>query len=285
MDLLLTPFSYFIEPSKRLFWLFLISALVMASLSVTIQSKKFDLIQQLKSLLNRRYWLNISTATDVFYVFINNTVRLLLITPLIGSHLAATIFFGSLLQTTFGDAPTLAVPAVWVGLLYACVFFILEDFSRFGVHYAMHKLPWLWRFHKVHHSATVLTPLTVHRVHPIEMSLYTLRGFFVFGVVSGVFVYLFKDNIQSWQILGVDILGFLFNVFGANLRHSHIRLSFGKLERWLISPAQHQIHHSNAPEHRDKNLGVALACWDRWFNTWAPNNTKENLTFGLVRQG
>ena len=53
-----------------------------------------------------------------------------------------------------------------------------------------------------------------------------------------------------------------------HLRHSHIWLSWGdRIEGWLISPAQHQLHHSVEPRHFDRNLGSALAIWDRWFGT------------------
>ena len=278
---LAAPFDYLIEPSRRLYWLFLLASLALASLTVSLQSGRFQPLLQLRSLFNAQYWLNRSTAVDALMLFINSLCRLLLLVPLLGSHLSATILVGSLLQDTFGDAPRLALPWVVIGTLYTLVFFVCEDASRFALHFAMHKCPLLWRFHRLHHSASTLTPLTVHRVHPVEMSLYYLRGLVVFAVVSGVFVYLFRRQLHGWTILGVDTLGFLFNLFGANLRHSHIRLSFGGLERWVISPAQHQIHHSAAPAHRDKNLGTCLAVWDHLAKTWVRASSSQHLSFGL----
>jgi len=284
INALSAPFDYFFEPGRRLFWLFILSALILASIAVSFQEKRFDLKAQLQALANRNYWFNWSSAQDCAALFINSLIRMTVLLPLLGSHLAATIFVGSVLQDNFGDAPQIELPLFVLGFLYTLTFFICEDLSRFSLHLAMHKLPWLWRIHRFHHSAHTLTPLTVHRVHPLEMSLYYLRGLIVFGLVSGVFVYLFRGKLHGWAILGVDCMGFLFNFLGANLRHSHIRLSFGVFERWFISPVQHQVHHSIAPEHYDKNFGTCLALWDRLFKTWLPSGQIHGaLRFGLTR--
>ena len=75
---------------------------------------------------------------------------------------------------------------------------------------------------------------------------------------------------------------FLFNVFGSNLRHSHIWLGFGdKVENWIISPAQHQIHHSDSVKHFDTNFGTALAIWDRMFSCLIKSSSVKQISFGL----
>jgi len=280
IDALLAPINYLLEPGRRLFWWFLLSSLVVASIVVTIQQKRFDLVAQTKALFNRHYWFNKSTAQDVGWLFTNSLIRLLILVPLLGSHLAATILVASTLQKNLGDAPIIEFNLFWIGALYTLVFFVAEDFSRFALHRYMHRVPFLWKLHRVHHSATQLTPITVHRIHPIEMTFYYLRGLIVFGLVSGVFVYFFGSKLHGWQILGVDLLGFLFNAFGANLRHTPIWLSFGFLERWFISPAQHQIHHSSDPQHFDKNYGTCLAIWDRWTKSWVPAKGQVVKSYG-----
>ena len=283
-ELILAPFAYPFEPGKRIFWLFLLSSLLLAAIVTAHQQRRFDCRQQLSALFNPKYWLHRSSRIDMLLLFINSHLRLLLLVPIFGGHLAATILVAKTLQTLFGDAPAVDLPWLLIGLAYTISFFLLEDLSRFCVHYLMHKLPWLWRFHRLHHSAEVLTPLTVFRVHPVEAALYHLRGLLVFGTVSGVFVYCFGRQVHGFDILGVDALGFLFNFCGANLRHSPIWLSFGKLETCFISPAQHQIHHSRAPEHRGKNLGTCLAIWDRLAGTWYAAGRKQPIKYGIAEQ-
>ena len=110
------------------------------------------------------------------------------------------------------------------------------------------EIPVLWAFHKVHHSATALNPLTVFRTHPIESIVFSLRGALVQGICIAVFVFFFGGQVQLVTVFGAGILNFLFNALGANLRHSHIPIGFWKpVEYVFISPAQHQIHHSTAP--------------------------------------
>jgi sterol desaturase/sphingolipid hydroxylase (fatty acid hydroxylase superfamily) len=126
-----------------------------------------------------------------------------------------------------------------------------------------HTSPWLWELHKVHHSAEVLTPITVYRTHPLESYINGLRGALVTGLVAGFFAYLSRGRASSYLLLGVPAMNFLFNLLGSNLRHSHIWLSYGaKIEHILISPAQHQIHHSVEIEESMSNYGAFLAIWD-----------------------
>lgn len=271
-----------IDPSRRLFWGFIVSAVILVVLQWLWLGKRITWRRVRATFFAKKYWLTYSTLTDVSYTFINTAIRSSLLIPLFGSHLVATLWVGRSLQGLFGDGPDLVLPWWLIATSYTLVFFVVEDFSRFYLHRIMHKVPFLWRFHKVHHSATTLTPLTLHRVHPVEMTLYYLRGTIVFSVVSGVFIYLAGRKLSALDILGVDALGFLFNVAGANLRHSHIWLSFGVFERWLISPAQHQIHHSSDVCHHDKNFGTCLAFWDKINDSWLKSGTPKRLRFGIA---
>ena len=81
---------------------------------------------------------------------------------------------------------------------------------------------------------------------------------------------------------GTNLLLIIFYLFGYNLRHSHVWLSYGPFfSRIFISPAQHQIHHSSSPAHFDKNLGFMFAFWDGLFGTLYIPKKKENIIFGL----
>lgn len=126
---------------------------------------------------------------------------------------------------------------------------------RYVLHRLLHRVPFLWAFHKVHHSATTLNPMTVFRTHPVEGILFNMRGALAQGTCISLFYYAFGNSIDLWTIFGVIIGVFIFHAGGSNLRHSHVHISYWRwLEKWIISPAQHQIHHSVAPKHLTRIL-------------------------------
>lgn len=274
--------SYPLDPARRVYWLSLLSSASIALLVIWWQDKKWRPLAWLKACLNRHFWFQKTHLIDVGLLLTNVFLRLLLLAPLVSAHLLLTIAVARGWQNLLGSAPTIAINGLLIATLYTLAFFIAEDGSRFLLHRTMHKVPLLWKIHKVHHSATALTPLTLFRVHPLEMLLYFARSVFVFGLISGSFVYLFGRHLSGFDILGVDALGMLFNLLGANLRHSPIWLSFGIIERWFISPAQHQIHHSSAPEHLNRNFGTCLAIWDRMNNSWLSARNQRVTSVGLA---
>lgn len=275
------------DPSKRLYWGFIATSLALIALYWWLSPAPLSWAHVRTTLFSRRYWLTRSTLTDVSLLSLNSLIKVLVLIPILGSHLLGAVWVAGVLQRQFDSPPVLDLPTWVIAVVFSLCFFLLEDLSRYGLHRLMHRVPMLWRLHRVHHSATTLTPLTLHRVHPIEMSFYALRGWLVFSLVSGVFLYLAGKQLTAVHILGVDALGFLFNALGANLRHSHIPLSFGPLERWLISPVQHQIHHSSAPEHVDKNFGTCLALWDKLGNSWVSGREvmKNSFTSASIDDG
>ena len=271
------------DPSRRLFWASLFSSGLIAILTIKLQGRPLSLKFLRRVFLSRKYWINESTRTDAKYLILNCGVKSLLAMLFVSAQLIVAMSVAFTLQQNFGSVNLIQLPWLLIAAVFTAVFFVAEDLSRFLLHRAMHRIPFLWRYHKTHHSAQILTPLTVHRVHPIEICLYYTRGVLVFGIVSGVFIYVFGSKLSALDILGVDALGFLFNMVAANLRHSHIWLSFGRFERVFISPAQHQIHHSIAPEHHDTNFGTCLAVWDRLFGSWiAAGMIPKRLRFGVV---
>ena len=142
-------------------------------------------------------------------------------------------------------------------LLYSLSLFMVWDASRFVLHKMMHEIPLLWNFHQVHHSAERLNPLTHYRIHPVESLLYTIRGILSTALVSTLFYWIFRKQIPEYTLLGVPAIGLLLNTLVGNFRHSELWFPYPHfLEKWLISPAQHQIHHSNSREHFNKNYGT-----------------------------
>ena len=140
----------------------------------------------------------------------------------------------------------------------------------------------LWSFHRVHHAAEVLTPITAYRSHPVEHFVTGILGAPVIGMAAVFFQNLSSQDMQVAAIFGVNAFTFLFSLFGYHLRHSHVWLSYGPvLSRVFISPAQHQIHHSVDPRHRDKNFGIRFALWDALFGTLYVPKERESLKVGL----
>ena len=90
--------------------------------------------------------------------------------------------------------------------------------------------------------------------------------------------------LAGYTLFGVGYLSFIFNALAANLRHTHIWLSFGPIiERVINSPAQHQIHHSRNPAHFNRNFGTNLSLWDWLFGTLYVTGAKpELLEFGVA---
>jgi sterol desaturase/sphingolipid hydroxylase (fatty acid hydroxylase superfamily) len=83
-------------------------------------------------------------------------------------------------------------------------------------------------------------------------------------------------------VLGLNAVIFVYYVMGYPLRHSHVWISYGPtLSRFFISPAQHQIHHSSAEKHWDKNMGGFFALWDWIFGTLYVPKQREELVYGL----
>lgn len=281
----------FLAPEKRLFWPFLLSALVITLLVVGWQRGLRKACAELATLVSPGLWFNRSSVQDVSWLFFNSLIRSWVLLPLLGTRLAAAMAVALFFQQSFGDSSLAGISraSAWNAgallILFSLSFFLLEDLSRFGLHQLMHKVPLLWKFHSVHHSAETMTPLTLHRVHSVEMALYQIRSLLVFAVMAGGYTWLFQSPANVWQIMGVNALGFIFNGLAANLRHSHVWLSFGRFERWFISPAQHQIHHSSAESDQNLNYGSFLTIWDRLFGTYrAAGVTPRPLVFGLTRQ-
>ncbi len=159
---------------------------------------------------------------------------------------------------------------------------LVNDFCVYWTHRLHHEWPIIWPFHAVHHSAEVMTPLTLYRKHPVYDLLSGLVRAAGGGIIFGILLAAAGTGVDVLSIGGANILYVLFSALGANLRHSHIWLAYPQwLEHILISPAQHQIHHSVAPEHYNKNYGEVFALWDWWFGSLSLSGQRQKLTFGL----
>ena len=169
--------------------------------------------------------------------------------------------------------------------IIAVLLLVVSDFSTYWVHRLHHEIRIVWPFHSLHHSAEVMTPITVYRKHPAYDLISRFFKGILIGTLQGVLLVAFNQNPSIAAIAGVNLFYIAFHVMGSNLRHSHIWLSFGPIiEHLLISPAQHQIHHSLSPQHHKRNYGEVLAIWDWMFGTLYVPSEREFIEYGLADQ-
>lgn len=278
--------SNFAKLFSRFHWTSLLSATLIA-LAVWLWQRREDPAIARKGFLAflfpRRVWLHRSALLDYRFVLFDKLM------------LAALIGLGSLFVIPGGDEAVVDVGEAMIAnaaaadpgvvIAYTVVLLLVEDFFRYWAHRLMHWSPLLWQFHKVHHSPEVLVPVSQLRTHPVNGLVNVVRSAIAIPVATVPFLILFPSDLTVVTIVGVNFGRFAFNMLGAQLRHSHIWLSFGPwLSRFVISPAQHQIHHSDAPAHRDKNFGSQFALWDWMFGTLYIPQRREKLSFGIGRK-
>jgi len=185
-----------------------------------------------------------------------------------------------LLSAVFGDSPDLDAALPWM-LFYSLFILLCYDFVFYCIHFAMHRVPWLWSLHKVHHSAEVLTPLTRYREHFLVGPIWAAGAALAYGFAGGIFGYLFNGGITEATLLNIGFFTLLFG-FNGTFRHYHIQFNYPRwLSLWLHSPAMHHVHHSYLPQHWDRNMAAVTSLWDRLFGTLYIPERDEYTPWGL----
>ena len=149
---------------------------------------------------------------------------------------------------------------------------LLLDVLIYAQHVVFHKVHWLWRFHRMHHSDTHIDVTTGIRFHPIEIILSLLIKFtaiIIFGVPA-VAIIIFEITLNAT----------------AMITHSNLNvpLRLDKLLRWIfVTPDMHRIHHSVHRDETDSNYGFNLSIWDRLFGTYIeqPRDTHNKMLIGI----
>jgi sterol desaturase/sphingolipid hydroxylase (fatty acid hydroxylase superfamily) len=182
--------------------------------------------------------------------------------------------------------PTITQPRTDLFFIHALALHVAVDFGWYVGHYMFHKNEFFWEFHKVHHAPTALTPLTNKRFHLVEHTLLSLSIFIstitVDLIVTCLLVGSAGDSIYLAKV-AASFAGIVFVVnIPGHLRHSHVWLSYGRIGNELfLSPAMHQIHHSEELIHRDKNFGRDYSFFDRLFGTIYVPAYHENFKLGI----
>ena len=127
------------------------------------------------------------------------------------------------------------------------------DFFYWLQHYVMHKVPWLWQLHTVHHSQKHLNFFSDYRYHILE---YIVRDIIV--VIPFLILEVNPPTIVLYSIILRTYTRFY---------HGNLRTNLGLPKYLMVTPQSHRIHHSKLDEHRDKNFGSVFAIWDHLFRT------------------
>lgn len=275
---LIHPLRYFTDPGERINYLYLLSSLLLAF--YVYRQAKIN-IPFYRYIFHAKIWLTKSAYVDYKLFFFNGLLKLILLVPLFQSWRFIGVHVNDFIEERF-DLSAITLTENQTLVIYSLSVVIIYDFVFYLVHLAFHKIPFMWEFHKIHHSATTLNPITQYRLHPVELFVNNVSYMLVSSIMMGVMDYFYHGSISQLVYAEVNIFAMLFLFWGANLRHSHVKLGyFNRLEKWIMSPFQHQIHHSNNPAHFDKNFGSKLSFWDRLFGTLVRSNEITKLRFGL----
>jgi sterol desaturase/sphingolipid hydroxylase (fatty acid hydroxylase superfamily) len=159
----------------------------------------------------------------------------------------------------------------WVGLrpliVQGAIALALGDLGVYAIHRLQHTVPWLWRFHAVHHSAEEMDWLVGFRFHPVDLFLLRLGslGPLVALNFSPAAIAIFA-GVSGWQ---------------AWLVHANVRMPYGPMRWLLVSPEFHHWHHSAEREAHDRNYASVVASWDVLFGTIFLPAGRQPLHYGI----
>ncbi len=188
---------------------------------------------------------------DLLFTIVNATLVIPLVTAL-------SLSFSDIARTAF---PRIVLPKNdalprWA---FTVLIFVAMDACNWFAHLANHRVRMLWRFHELHHSQEDMSVLTVFRTHPLIHVSYLV------ALIPAI-VLLANGTLSTTLLV----------VYGGSVAfaHSNTNLGFGPLERILVSPNFHRIHH-RLDGRQDVNLGFALTIWDQIFGTavWPTEDT------------
>lgn len=165
----------------------------------------------------------------------------------------------------FNDAPVPGWMAITLGV-------VALDLAGYALHRLEHRVPLLWRLHRLHHSDPDVDATTAFRFHPFEIAL----------IVATEIVVVLALGVPAAAIVGYLLLSAVISV----LSHANVHLPPGidrALRLIVITPRMHRVHHSIERVDFDSNFSVTLSLWDRLFRTYrsAPLQGDQGVVFGV----
>ncbi|MGC1630844.1 MAG: sterol desaturase family protein [Gelidibacter sp.] len=204
-----------------------------------------------QSIVREDFWL------DTFYMFFNFFLLNLIVLIALSNTVAE--FFNDILGVFGGHINSFQIFSVnnlprWLGLL---IFFIITDFVQWNTHRLLHRVPWLWNFHKVHHSVKEMGFAAHLRYHWMEPVVYNSLLYIPIAIIGGF-------DAQDVAIV------YFFSIVIGHLNHANLGWNYGPLKYILNNPKMHIWHHvKELPKDKQHgiNYGLTLSLWDYIFNT------------------
>ncbi|MBE8597378.1 sterol desaturase family protein [Xenorhabdus sp. BG5] len=274
--------TVFFSPNQGLFIGYLLTAFLIAVIYFSWKIKTWNPVKSGRKVILVHKFTSQSSIDDLKLYFFDKVILGFIYSSILGSALFFRYQTMDLLA--FIGLPTQHyVPGMILSLLLTLGALVVFDFAVFFEHYLSHKILILWEFHKIHHIAEHLTPLTAYRSHPVNQSCFIFLASMFTGIYSGVFRYFFDATHAYIVFAGQNIFMFLLLMLGLNLQHSMVYLRYPKFIRDIfVSPAYHQLHHSSDIQHHDKNFGFIFSFWDKLFGTQMFPPAKAELVFGVA---
>ncbi|HYN39903.1 MAG TPA: sterol desaturase family protein [Rhodospirillales bacterium] len=150
---------------------------------------------------------------------------------------------------------------------------VLLDLAVWAQHVAMHKVPLLWRLHRVHHSDVAFDVTTGVRFHPAEILLSMLYKVAVVVLLGA----------PAAAVIAFEVMLSVSSL----ITHGNVRLPAAidrRIRRLLVTPDMHRVHHSIHREETDSNYGFTLSLWDQLFGTLRaqPRDGHAGMRIGLA---
>jgi sterol desaturase/sphingolipid hydroxylase (fatty acid hydroxylase superfamily) len=202
--------------------------------------------------------------------FVNLTLTLLstaamrLLIPVTGIALAL-----ALAERGCGLLNAIAAP-LWLAVL---VCLVVLDFSRYALHWLMHRVPALWRLHQIHHSDIDYDFTTALRFHPVEAVITASWSLAVLAALGP----------PVPALIVTEAAFIVCSIF----THANLRLPDrldAALRQAIVTPDLHRVHHSVRVDESNANFATILPWWDRLFGTYReqPSLSHEAMTIGLA---
>lgn len=237
-------------------------------------------------LARRSVWRHRSALLDYkLYLFNMPLIAFALGYFIVGGAFWADMF-GDVLVRLFGPPATTSATTWPLVACIAVLHLLALDLGYWLGHAAMHRSEILWQFHKLHHSAEVMTPATEYRQHPVELILMPTVISLVTGLSFAAVTHWCGTGAAAMGVTGFNAIALVHLLTFHHVRHSHINMPFtGWMGVIFHSPAHHQLHHSNDPAHHNCNMGYVLSVWDWAAGTLRMPRVGGRVTLGVCPSG